>query len=81
MKNKKLLIKIGLFSFAFFLVSILGAFITFKSIKAGLPEMITVKDYHPLLVSEVFDRNNKKIGEFEKGQEYLRQSIEKGSNT
>ncbi len=64
MKNKKLLLKIGLFSSAFILIGILAAFITFKSIKAGLPEMITVKDYHPLLVSEVFDRNNKKIGEF-----------------
>ena len=64
MKNKKLLLKIAMFFSAFVLIGILAAFITFKSIKAGLPEMITVKDYHPLLVSEVFDRNNKKIGEF-----------------
>ena len=26
--------------------------------------MITVNDYHPLLVSEVYDRNNVKVGEF-----------------
>lgn len=29
-----------------------------------LPQMITIEDYKPLLVSEVYDRNNKKIGEF-----------------
>lgn len=29
-----------------------------------LPKMITVSDYKPLLVSEVFDRNGAKIGEF-----------------
>jgi len=29
-----------------------------------LPRMITVADYHPLLVSEVYDRNNEKFGEF-----------------
>src|SRR3954454_23586780 len=31
---------------------------------AELPRMITVSDYHPLLVSEVYDRNNEKVGEF-----------------
>lgn len=30
----------------------------------NLPRMITVADYHPLLVTEVFDRNNEKFGEF-----------------
>src|SRR4051812_11766163 len=30
----------------------------------GLPRMITVADYHPLLVTEVYDRNNEKFGEF-----------------
>lgn len=29
-----------------------------------LPKMITVKDYEPILVSEVYDRSNHKIGEF-----------------
>ncbi len=61
---KNLWLKIGLFSSAFLLVLVLGAFLTYKGIKAGLPEIVTVKDYHPLLVSHVYDRNNKKIGEF-----------------
>ena len=64
MISKKIWLKVGLFSFAFFWIAVLGAFISYKVIKAGLPEIITVKDYHPLLVSQVYDRNNKKIGEF-----------------
>lgn len=31
---------------------------------SDLPQMIAVDDYKPLLVSEVYDRNGKKIGEF-----------------
>ena len=31
---------------------------------SNLPQLITVADYEPLLVSEVYDRNEKKIGEF-----------------
>ncbi len=31
---------------------------------ATLPKIITVKDYKPLLVSKVYDRHNKEIGEF-----------------
>ncbi|HEY8269655.1 MAG TPA: PBP1A family penicillin-binding protein [Pseudobdellovibrionaceae bacterium] len=49
---------------ALVVVGVIGAYLFFQSIKQGLPQLITVKDYHPLLVSEVFDRNNKKIGEF-----------------
>jgi penicillin-binding protein 1A len=30
----------------------------------NLPQMITLKDYEPLLVSEVFDRKGRKVGEF-----------------
>ena len=33
-------------------------------ISSELPQLITVEDYEPLLVSEVFDRNGQKIGEF-----------------
>jgi penicillin-binding protein 1A len=33
-------------------------------LNSQLPKMITVADYKPLLVSEVFDRNGTKIGEF-----------------
>lgn len=45
-------------------VGIAGVFALFHSVKSGLPQLITVKDYQPLLVSEVYDRKNKKIGEF-----------------
>lgn len=56
--------KILLFFFALGLIGILSAYLIIQSVKAGLPQLITVKDYQPLLVSQVYDRNNKKIGEF-----------------
>ncbi len=34
------------------------------SFSSSLPNLITAADYEPLLVTEVFDRNQKKIGEF-----------------
>lgn len=43
--------------------SVVG-FAAFKYVKASLPQMITLDDYQPLLVSKVFDRNGKNIGEF-----------------
>lgn len=46
------------------IVGVAGIFAVIHSVKAGLPQLITVEDYQPLLVSEVFDRKNKKIGEF-----------------
>lgn len=33
-------------------------------ISSDLPEIVTIEKYKPLLVSEVFDRKNEKIGEF-----------------
>lgn len=46
----------------------LGAFIVLwfviSSFSSKLPKIITVQDYTPLKVSEVFDRNGEKIGEF-----------------
>jgi penicillin-binding protein 1A len=36
----------------------------YKYVKSTLPQMITLADYQPLLVSKVFDRNGKNIGEF-----------------
>lgn len=58
--SKKILIGlIGLFA-----ITIAVIYITYAAAKRGLPELITVKDYHPLLVSQVYDRNGKKIGEF-----------------
>ncbi|MGZ3746443.1 MAG: penicillin-binding protein 1A [Pseudobdellovibrionaceae bacterium] len=49
---------------ALVIAGVIGVYLVFHSIKESLPQLITVKDYHPLLVSEVYDRNNKKIGEF-----------------
>lgn len=56
--------KILLFCVALGLVGILGVYLIVQSVKSSLPQLITVKDYQPLLVSQVYDRNNKKIGEF-----------------
>jgi len=36
----------------------------YKTVAATLPQLISVDDYKPLLVSQVYDRNGKKIGEF-----------------
>lgn len=33
-------------------------------VQSTLPQLITLEDYKPLLVSKVYDRNGKKIGEF-----------------
>ncbi len=41
-----------------------GGFAYLESIRSSLPKMITVQDYEPLLVSQVYDHNEKKIGEF-----------------
>lgn len=43
-------------------VAIVGAIL--MKLNSELPEVIGMADYKPLLVTEVFDRNNKKIGEF-----------------
>ncbi|MFS4459066.1 penicillin-binding protein 1A [Bdellovibrio sp. HCB2-146] len=59
MLKKILLLFVGLF-----LVGVLGIYLAIQSVKSSLPQLITVKDYEPLLVSQVYDRNGKKIGEF-----------------
>ncbi len=43
-------------------VAVVAAYLI--SLSSELPQLITVEDYEPLLVSEVFDRNGEKIGEF-----------------
>lgn len=45
-------------------LGLIAIFFVVKSIHSNLPQIITVKDYKPLLVSEVYDRNGKTIGEF-----------------
>jgi penicillin-binding protein 1A len=42
----------------------LAGFVILAKFNADLPDLIGVADYKPLLVTEVFDRNGKKIGEF-----------------
>ncbi len=43
---------------------VIAGFAILAKFNADLPQMISIADYKPLLVSEVYDRNNKKIGEF-----------------
>jgi penicillin-binding protein 1A len=57
---KKILLPLGVLS----VVGILAAFGLIKYVKSTLPTMITLNDYQPLLVSKVYDRNGKMIGEF-----------------
>lgn len=46
------------------LVGIAGGATYLVVVTSNLPNIITVKDYEPLVVSQVYDRNGKKIGEF-----------------
>lgn len=57
---KKVLIGVAALS----VIVISSLFIWISSIKSSLPKIMEIKDYQPLLVSPVYDRNNKKIGEF-----------------
>lgn len=47
-----------------FLLTGLSVYLVYLSVVQGLPEIIKIEDYKPLLVSQVYDRNNVKIGEF-----------------
>ncbi|MFN7727625.1 MAG: penicillin-binding protein 1A [Bdellovibrio sp.] len=41
-----------------------GAYVGYKSVESALPPLDSLKDYEPRLVTQVYDRTNKKIGEF-----------------
>lgn len=41
-----------------------GAYLGFQHLQNNLPQIITLEDYKPLLLTQVYDRNDKKIGEF-----------------
>ncbi|MCX7978672.1 MAG: transglycosylase domain-containing protein, partial [Bdellovibrionaceae bacterium] len=41
-----------------------SGYLAYQHLKSSLPKLISVKDYRPLLVTQVFDRNNRKVGEF-----------------
>ena len=56
--------KIFLGLFALMLLTVTGIYLTYLNIKKGLPEVIKLEDYKPLLVSQVYDREGKKVGEF-----------------
>lgn len=53
---------VGLIGFTALTAS--SIFFVYRAVTADLPQIISVKDYDPLTVSEVFDRSNKKVGEF-----------------
>lgn len=46
------------------ILSCAGAYLVYKKIQSSLPEIMKIEDYKPLLVSQVYDRNGKKVGEF-----------------
>ncbi len=50
--------------FAFIVLCFAGVYLAYVSVKKSLPEVIKLEDYKPLLVSQVYDRNGKKAGEF-----------------
>lgn len=55
---------IGLVVLGLGLLTLLSISLLIYSVQKDLPQLITVDDYKPLLVSEVYDRKNRKIGEF-----------------
>ncbi|MEI7973808.1 MAG: transglycosylase domain-containing protein, partial [Bdellovibrio sp.] len=57
---KKLLLALLLLVVA----SVGGSVVFYKYVKSTLPNIASIQDYSPLLVSSVYDRNGKKIGEF-----------------
>lgn len=57
---KKLIIAFA----ALVVIGAVGAFSAFQYVKSTLPQIISLDDYQPLLVSKVLDRNGKQIGEF-----------------
>lgn len=48
-----------------------GAYSLVKYVSATLPDISSLKDYRPLLVSQVFDRKGRKIGEYARQRRIL----------
>jgi len=46
------------------IIGCVGLFAGYQYVKSTLPQLITIDDYKPLLVTKVYDRNGKQIGEF-----------------
>lgn len=55
----------------FFLAAVLLCAGYFVQVYLSLPRLVTMADYKPPLLTEVYDRNNKKIGEFLKERRRL----------
>lgn len=51
------------------LVGVLAVFLGINHIKSTLPDIAKLDDYKPRLLTQVYDRNNKKIGEFARENE------------
>ena len=62
--SSKLFKKLMIGFAAVFLLICASIYFAYTTVKKSLPEIIKLEDYKPLLVSPVFDRNGKKIGEF-----------------
>lgn len=56
--------KIAIIILALFVISCAAVYFAYKSVQSSLPEIMKIEDYKPLLVSQVFDRNGRKVGEF-----------------
>ena len=56
---------------ALFFIGIAGAYAGILSLSTGLPEIIKVSDYKPLMVTEVYARGGQKIGEFAREKRIL----------
>lgn len=56
--------KILIAFFALTLIACTGLYFGYKAIEAALPPLESLKDYQPKLVTQVYDRSGKKIGEF-----------------
>lgn len=64
MLARRLLITIGAFLFIVLIVGGFTAYGFFTYFSNDLPQIMKIEDYKPLLVTKVYDRNNKKVGEF-----------------
>ena len=61
--RKKLLYLAGIIA-VLGIICLVGIFIYVSQLTKDLPKIVSLKDYKPLMVSQVFDRDGKRIGEF-----------------
>lgn len=62
--KSKLFKKLMLGLAGLFILACASIYFAYTTVKKSLPEIIKLEDYKPLLVSPVYDRNGKKVGEF-----------------